>query len=422
MTDIKVNYIYLLQEREFIKTKENIYKIGRTTQVNNERLKQYPKGSVLLFQMICNDCVSTEYKILKIFNEDFILRDDVGNEYFEGDYQEMIDIIYKTIKNEQKSSIIEEKKTIVKKKFDSMSIIKELFPDYLNDEAFGGIKKYVMITTGEEPGEYDIVYINPEYGSCFIDGRSNIPKIETDNIDPFIMEISGIDHVDSNLNYFGQLIENKNICVDEVYDINCDDFIGKLNATKNNIMIENYDEFYDKTLKSKNHISENTTNNKIRNLFYCNVLINGQIYANTYDYGMINNIKLNELGNFSHVKIDIGDATTYVPVIIYKINSKYYDCQTFLREYMPYNIRSDDENNFYILNRDYVYIGLCTKSLDYNYGNYAGYLYKSGHEPWTTEENYKKVCKKYKEIRNNRNLRTCLNWHKNTEKVLSLLD
>ena len=27
-----INYIYLLQEREFIKTKENIYKVGMTKQ------------------------------------------------------------------------------------------------------------------------------------------------------------------------------------------------------------------------------------------------------------------------------------------------------------------------------------------------------------------------------------------------------
>ena len=50
------NYIYLLQEREFVNTKEKIYKIGMTAQKNLARFKQYPNGSVLLFQMICNDC------------------------------------------------------------------------------------------------------------------------------------------------------------------------------------------------------------------------------------------------------------------------------------------------------------------------------------------------------------------------------
>ena len=54
-TNMMSNYIYLLQEREFIKTNENIYKIGMTTKLNFERFNQYPKGSVLLFQIICED-------------------------------------------------------------------------------------------------------------------------------------------------------------------------------------------------------------------------------------------------------------------------------------------------------------------------------------------------------------------------------
>ena len=46
-------YIYLLQEREFINAKKDIYKIGRTKQENLTRFTQYPKGSKLLFQIIC---------------------------------------------------------------------------------------------------------------------------------------------------------------------------------------------------------------------------------------------------------------------------------------------------------------------------------------------------------------------------------
>jgi len=34
-----IGYIYLLQEREFIKTKENIYKLGKTKQENLKRIK-----------------------------------------------------------------------------------------------------------------------------------------------------------------------------------------------------------------------------------------------------------------------------------------------------------------------------------------------------------------------------------------------
>lgn len=87
-------YIYLLQEREFIKTKENVFKVGKTTKLNHERFNQYPKGSVLLFQMICSNCSDMESKVIKVFKDKFKLRKDIGNEYFEGDSDEMMNVIY----------------------------------------------------------------------------------------------------------------------------------------------------------------------------------------------------------------------------------------------------------------------------------------------------------------------------------------
>jgi hypothetical protein len=87
---IDIHYIYLLQEREFVKTDEPIYKIGKTTQPNLKRLNQYPKGSKLLFQTICKDCHTTERELLFKFNNSYKPRKDIGNEYFEGDYRYMI--------------------------------------------------------------------------------------------------------------------------------------------------------------------------------------------------------------------------------------------------------------------------------------------------------------------------------------------
>ena len=37
-----MDYVYLLQEREFVVRNEHVYKIGRTTQLNFARLNQYP--------------------------------------------------------------------------------------------------------------------------------------------------------------------------------------------------------------------------------------------------------------------------------------------------------------------------------------------------------------------------------------------
>jgi hypothetical protein len=42
-----MEYIHLLQEREFVTRAENVYKSGRTTQKNFTRFKQYPKSSKL---------------------------------------------------------------------------------------------------------------------------------------------------------------------------------------------------------------------------------------------------------------------------------------------------------------------------------------------------------------------------------------
>lgn len=64
-----INYIYLLQEREFIKTKENIYKVGMTKKENYTRFNQYPNGSILLFQMICNNCNYIENQIIINFKK-----------------------------------------------------------------------------------------------------------------------------------------------------------------------------------------------------------------------------------------------------------------------------------------------------------------------------------------------------------------
>ena len=75
-------FIYLIKEREFIKTKELIYKIGKTKQENLQRIKSYPNGSILLLYIITNDCDKKEKEIIQKFKELFIHKKDIGNEYF----------------------------------------------------------------------------------------------------------------------------------------------------------------------------------------------------------------------------------------------------------------------------------------------------------------------------------------------------
>ena len=108
LDDNNNEFIYLIKEREFIKTKELIYKIGKTKQENLQRIKSYPNGSILLLYIITNDCDKKEKEIIQKFKEHFIHKKDIGNEYFMGDYNHMINIILSIISiSSLESSLIE---------------------------------------------------------------------------------------------------------------------------------------------------------------------------------------------------------------------------------------------------------------------------------------------------------------------------
>jgi len=105
--ELSTEYIYLLIEREFINTNKNIYKIGRTKKVNLERFNQYPKQSILLFQIKCLDCVVAEKNLKEIFSNKFIKHPEIGSEYFQGNADDMIDTIYNYLRKPRE--VIEEK-------------------------------------------------------------------------------------------------------------------------------------------------------------------------------------------------------------------------------------------------------------------------------------------------------------------------
>lgn len=83
-------YVYMLQEREFIRMKEPVYKVGKTTQELYKRISQYPKSSLLLVAMRVEDCHHSERQLLAEFRKLFASRRDIGAEYFEGDVNEMV--------------------------------------------------------------------------------------------------------------------------------------------------------------------------------------------------------------------------------------------------------------------------------------------------------------------------------------------
>lgn len=95
-----VEYIYLLQEREFVKSNENIYKIGKTRQPNLARVSQYPNGTILIIQSVCINCTKLEKELIAVFKNTFQLRKDIGDEYFQGNCFEMRRLICKYIEEE----------------------------------------------------------------------------------------------------------------------------------------------------------------------------------------------------------------------------------------------------------------------------------------------------------------------------------
>ena len=91
-------HIYLIQEREFIKTKESIYKLGKTQNIF-QRKCGYPKGSVLIFCIHIDKKYNMEKFAINHFNSLFEKQKDIGNEYYKGNPFKMVEELYKIYNN-----------------------------------------------------------------------------------------------------------------------------------------------------------------------------------------------------------------------------------------------------------------------------------------------------------------------------------
>ena len=107
--------LYLLHTREFITTEMPIYKIGRGDNVQI-RVSQYPNGSHVLLLIRCKNSKLCEKKLIEIFKTQFTQEKFYGREYFSGNPDDMIDVMYNYIKLHNKKYIEEEKKKAKKEK------------------------------------------------------------------------------------------------------------------------------------------------------------------------------------------------------------------------------------------------------------------------------------------------------------------
>jgi hypothetical protein len=82
-------HIYLIQEREFMNTKQDVYKIGRTKDIN-QRVKGYPKDSRLCYTRWTPNIEQYEKDLIDLFKMNFVNKKEIGSEYFEGNENLMI--------------------------------------------------------------------------------------------------------------------------------------------------------------------------------------------------------------------------------------------------------------------------------------------------------------------------------------------
>jgi hypothetical protein len=84
----KGGYIYLIQESKYVKTNESIYKIGRTKDLN-ESMSSYSKDCNLLIVWGSHNLNVDKRKVKKFFDNTYKKRNDIGNEYYEGNLREV---------------------------------------------------------------------------------------------------------------------------------------------------------------------------------------------------------------------------------------------------------------------------------------------------------------------------------------------
>ena len=93
-------YLYILHEREFINLNKNIYKFDLTVENINNFINIIPKNSNIFFFTYINDQnISIIDNILKIFKLKFENKINIGEKYFEGNIEYMIEIINNILYN-----------------------------------------------------------------------------------------------------------------------------------------------------------------------------------------------------------------------------------------------------------------------------------------------------------------------------------
>lgn len=102
-----MGYIYIIYLREFLQSKQLVFKIGRTRDIVL-RFSQYPKGSILLFCCYVENEVSMENHVKENLSAKFVRRTDYGHEFFEGEFVAIRSCVMSCITEFDTRSMVEE--------------------------------------------------------------------------------------------------------------------------------------------------------------------------------------------------------------------------------------------------------------------------------------------------------------------------
>jgi len=350
-----------------------------------------------------------EKKLISDFKNKYKHRKDLGNEYFEGDYNDMINDIHNKITNHNENTDEMDKPEI-----EIDDDVKILFPNYCDDESFGGTKQLIKIYI-EDNCKIIIKYIDCEINNW------NDTSIHNYMVKEEVMEI---DEWDNNCeyfdmkykdNYYNKIIKNKVIENNKTYDLNDVRFIRRLDKHKHSIKLHYSDKLdyindkYRLHFKEKNVLIEfYIKNNAILNdVIYC-----GLIKNNCYIH-FVSNDGLEKLNDEYPINTIVN-----LRIHIKTINSFGFDYD-YLKKYTPYciNINNDE---YYMLNRDYN--GINTDNAYTLVDRKQIYLHKGSECPWAydKEEEIKELYNKLLEtLKKTTTNKICLNENKHTNIILT---
>jgi hypothetical protein len=172
--------LYLIQEREFIKMKEDVYKFGRTENIS-QRITQYPKGSKLLFAIKITDEKLAENELLKKLSIEFKSRPDIGREYFQGDYKSMMRTIFEYVMFKKDDAITENETDIKKEKKDETIVMMEYVDEnreILNNKLIKSKDFYEDVLKWIEKKDYNVYISHAKMTSTVIKCYGVISKVQ----------------------------------------------------------------------------------------------------------------------------------------------------------------------------------------------------------------------------------------------------